>query len=272
MTQLFANQIIMKLFQIIIFSVQIFCNQAAKNEVKCSGHICIPLNYEKLNPPFPEEILNVSVNFQNIWIQKVDDIEGTISLSLEIWITWEEPRLEVNATLENQKFYWMDKSFLHLLWIPDIYIYDAKKVDKNGVLNDLESLSYRQSPFDHHGHFLTYCVTLNIETVCHYLNFVPYPFDSHECFLEMGSYTYPKEELVFTELLEGNDSYYNHKGFLCSDFLIDLEKLPKDRNEKSGYSKTGIQMILRRKVEKYIYNYYIPSGLMVITSWVRLFI
>ena len=56
---------------IIIFSVQFFCNLA--QEIKCSGHICIPPNYEKVNPPIPNEILNVSVNFNDIWIQKVDD-------------------------------------------------------------------------------------------------------------------------------------------------------------------------------------------------------
>ena len=123
--------------------------------------------------------------------------------------------------------------------------------------------------FEHLGHFLTYYVTLNIETVCHHLNFDPYPFDSHECFLEMGSYTYNEDELVFTEVLEGND-IYNRKGFLTSDFLIDLEKLPIERTVSNySYSKAGIQMNLRRNIEKYVFNYYMPSGLMVITSWVR---
>ena len=31
--------------------------------------ICILPNYEKFNPPFPDKVLNVSINFQDILIQ-----------------------------------------------------------------------------------------------------------------------------------------------------------------------------------------------------------
>ena len=198
---------------IIIFSVQFLCNLALQ-EVKCSGHVCIPPNYEKLNRPFHKEILPVSINFSKIWIQEVDDLEHTISLSLQIWMTWEEPRLEVvNGTLQENKSYAIDKSFLNLLWIPDLYIYDAKKIDKNGMVSDLESLAYEPKS---NTHFLTYLVTLNVEVVCHHLNFDNYPFDSHVCLFEIGSHTYPKEELIVSELIKGNDIYSQQKGFLCS--------------------------------------------------------
>ena len=227
---------------IILFSVQFFCNLATQQEVKCSGHICIPTNYENFNPPFHKEILNISVNFQGIWIRKVDDIEHTISLSLDIWMTWEEPRLELNANLQENKSHAMDKSFLNLLWLPDIFIYDAKKVVKNRVVGDFESLSYQPIL---KLHFLRYTVSLNVEIVCHHLKFDDYPFDTHECTFEMGSYTYPKEELIFTQMIEGN--YINKKGFVCSDFLIDVEKMPKERNEsKSGYSITGFKMTTKK--------------------------
>ena len=161
----------------------------------------------------------------------------------------------------------MDKSFLNLLWIPDIFIYNSKNVVKKGMLGEIEALAYK--PISK-CHFLTYMVTLNVEIVCHRLNFDEYPFDSNQCFFEMGSYTYPKEELIVTQLIKGNDIYYNHKGFLCSDYLIDLENFPMEKNEtKFGYSKTGFQMTLQRYFVKYIFDYYIPSGLMAITSWVR---
>ena len=85
----------------------------------------------------------------------------------------------------------------------------------------------------------------------------------------MGSYSYPKEELIFTELIKETSIYSNNNSFLRSNFLINFEKMPTDRNEKSGYSIIGFKINLKRNVNKYIFNYYIPSGLMVITSWVR---
>ena len=263
----------MYITSVFLLSVQFYC-YLAEQKLKCSGHICIPPNYEKVNLPLPNEILNVSVNFNDIWIQKVDDLEHTVSLSLDIWITWEEPRLEINVTMQEKKFYAIDKSFLNLLWIPDIFIYDAKKLVKNGIVGDLESLSYRRRPFNglptSKLHFLTYIVTLNVEIVCHEVNFDDYPFDSHACFFEMASYTYPKEKLIFTVFIEGSFVYYNQKDFLCSDFLVDLEKFPIQRNQSEfGFSLTGFQINMQRNIGKYIFNYYIPSALMVITSWVR---
>ena len=136
------------------------------------------------------------------------------------------------------------------------------------MVGDLESLAYEPKS---KMHFLTYLVTLNVEVVCHHLYFDDYPFDSHVCLFEVGSHTYPKEELIVTELIKGNDIYCQHKGFLCSDFVIDLDKFPIEKNEsKFGYSKTGFQMTLQRNIAPYIFNYYIPSGLMVMTSWVKI--
>ena len=256
----------MYITSVFLLSVQFYC-YLAEQKLKCSGHICIPPDYEKVNLPLPNEILNVSVNFNDIWIQKVDDLEHTVSLSLDIWITWEEPRLEINATMQEKKFYAIDKSFLNLLWIPDIFIYDAKKVVKKGMVGEIESLAYKAILKKH---YLTYSVTLNAVVFCHRLNFDDYPFDTHECLFEIGSHTYPKEDLIVTALIKGNDLYDQHKGFLCSDYLIDLNQFPIEKNESIfGYSKTGFQIKLERKIEKYIFNYYIPSGLMVITSWVR---
>ena len=55
-------------FGIGIFSLQFFCNLAAQQELKCSGYICIPPNYENLNPPFSDKVINVSTNFKALWI------------------------------------------------------------------------------------------------------------------------------------------------------------------------------------------------------------
>ena len=188
---------------IIVFCVQFFCNLAAQQELKCSGYICIPPNYENLNPPFSDKVINVSTNFKALWIQKVDDIEETISLFLDIVITWEEPRLEVNATLQENKFYSVDVSFLKLLWTPDIFIYDAKKLAINGIDGDLENLKYQSTS---KSHFLKQTVTVNVEIVCYRFNFDDYPFDSNDCLLELGSYSCPYQENSHLNRMDSHQS------------------------------------------------------------------
>ena len=156
----------------------------------------------------------------------------------------------------------MEKSFLDLLWIPDVYIYDAKKVVKNHITSGFESLRYYQL-----GNITEYCVTLNIDIFCHAMDFDNYPFDYHTCYFEIGSYTYPKETLDFNE----TKIYNINSTFSSSEYLIEIEKLPTNRTVSGyGFSKSGFQMKLHRNIDNFLFNCYVPTALMVITSWVNL--
>ena len=37
-----------------------------------------------------------------------------------------------------------------------------------------------------------------------------------------------------------------------------------------NYSVTGFQLVLTRKMSFYVVTYYLPSGLFVVVSWIRL--
>ena len=57
------------------------------------------------------------------------------------------------------------------------------------------------------------------------------------------------------------------------DYKVDI--IPLKPNERTyvwlnigNYSLTGFEMHLQRHYMKYLFNYYLPSGLFVITSWV----
>ena len=149
-----------------------------------------------------------------------------------------------------------------MLWIPDIYIYDAKKVVKNHITSGFESLKYYSLE-----NITQYCVTLNIDIFCHAMDFDNYPFDSHTCYFEIGSYTYPKVTLDFNE----TKIYNINSTFSSSEYLIEIEQLPKNRTvSEYFYSKSGFQMKLHRNIDNFLFNCYVPTALMVITSWVNL--
>ena len=266
----------MKVLYLIILFIQFHCGKAHADKFKkhCSNNVCIPPDYETANPPFlnktnwMEEIV-----FSKIKILKVDDIEQMISLTLEIYLSWKEPRLEVNLTSKKSEYdyFSLEKSFQNKLWIPDIYIYDAKSVRKNHITSSYESLMYTPSWALGFGpnwlQTLTYCVMLNVEIFCHHMRFESYPFDSHTCYFEMSSYTYSREIFDFKKI---GIRQFN---ISVSDFFIEVEKLHKEKYfSKRNYSKTGLKMTLRRKFNKYKYNCYIPSGLMVMISWVSMYL
>ena len=265
---IFVIVMMMKAFKVIIcLLIQFYCTQALvyKSEAQCSGQVCIPMDYEKVDPPFLNGFKNwMDIELDKIQIQKVDDIEKTISLSVEIYLLWKEPRLNIKSSLHknHSNDFSLEKSFLNLLWIPDIYIYDAKKVVKNHITSGFESLKYYSLE-----NITQYCVTLNIDIFCHAMDFDNYPFDSHTCYFEIGSYTYPKVTLDFNE----TKIYNINSTFSSSEYLIEIEQLPKNRTvSEYFYSKSGFQMKLHRNIDNFLFNCYVPTALMVITSWVNL--
>ena len=57
------------------------------------------------------------------------------------------------------------------------------------------------------------------------------------------------------------------------DYLVEVNELPKSISQQcyiiKCYSFGGFEIRLVRKTEKYVYNYFIPSGLLVVVSWVK---
>ena len=89
------------------------------------------------------------------------------------------------------------------------------------------------------------------------------------CF-QVGSYAYDETKMIFNaSLLSYDDSLRN----TILDYNVILDHLkPKDSlfiwQSIGNYSLTGFEMTLRRNSLKYLVNYYLPSGLFVVVSWV----
>ena len=68
----------------------------------CYGDICIPHDYNKLEPPFMEEKpLEVKISADGVRAQDFDDKKFTVSFSMFLSVQWTEARLlgpEASAT------------------------------------------------------------------------------------------------------------------------------------------------------------------------------
>ncbi len=90
------------------------------------------------------------------------------------------------------------------------------------------------------------------------------------CKFTMASYAYGLEKMQFsTNLINYNDSDRN----TILDYSIEIVPLSKEDTifywlDIANYSVTGFQINLQRNALKYLVNYYLPSGLFVVVSWV----
>ena len=119
------------------------------------------------------------------------------------------------------------------------------------------------------GKTITYSVDVTIAIYCP-MRFESYPMDHQICPFQVGSYAYNSSYITFgLKKLEKNDQMKTS----VLDYTSEITTLSKEFTVfewgyDGNFSLTGFQMILHRKIYNYIINFYLPSGLFVIVSWV----
>ena len=104
------------------------------------------------------------------------------------------------------------------------------------------------------------------------MRFEKYPLDYQKCHFKVGSYAYDENKMTFSaNLLQYDDSLRN----TILDYGVKLVDLKEEDSlyifqDIGNYSLTGFEMSLKRNSLKYLVNYYLPSGLFVFVSWVRI--
>ena len=102
------------------------------------------------------------------------------------------------------------------------------------------------------------------------MRFYLYPLDTQVCHLRVGSFAFNLTQMTF----KAQKLYYNGK---ADNTVLDYSVQLLDLGEKEkhyvwidvgNYSLAGFQIRLERHAMKYIFNYYLPSGLFVVMSWV----
>ena len=103
------------------------------------------------------------------------------------------------------------------------------------------------------------------------MKFESYPLDKHECHFMLGSYSFDDRFMDFK--LDSSDIFQIENQVSNLDYAPSVRSLPKSKQFKSygslNYSITGCEIRLERNIKQYIVNYYIPSGLLVMVSWVN---
>ena len=83
----------------------------------------------------------------------------------------------------------------------------------------------------------------------------------------MTSYTKTSDKLFFYK-----DYVYNPETLKSYDYDVKTSYIetikPGDYNVSNKYSIVGVKLVLKNKWRKYIMLYYVPTTLIVITSWV----
>ena len=232
----------------------------------CFEDICIPDNYDKLIRPLLNTTNDILVDISKLKILKVDDFECTIKLSLWFYLTWSEPRLILPSILP--PYVSLDNSFWEKLWKPDVYFFNLKEIImKHAFFHESDNFFLINS--NNLDTKVRYSGEFELIIYCK-MAFDTYPLDQHVCDLKLGSSKMDSSKINYTL---SSLSFHQDEQVSLLDYtpevqsLPDFKKLWTEHGHLTWYS-TGCEIRLTRNVKKYIINYYIPSGLLVLVSWV----
>lgn len=92
--------------------------------------------------------------------------------------------------------------------------------------------------------------------------------------MQVGSYAYDENKMKFST------NYLNYpwdERNTILDYSVLITPLKEEDStfvwqSIGNYSQTGFEITMRRNSLKYLVNYYLPSGLFVFVSWVRMYV
>ena len=94
------------------------------------------------------------------------------------------------------------------------------------------------------------------------MKFENYPIDNHTCGIYFRTWINNASDV---RLISGLLLF--EKDFNLLDYSFDVQTIPTG-SEKYNFSIAGFEIKLKRNINKYIANYYVPSGILVTISWV----
>ena len=120
---------------------------------------------------------------------------------------------------------------------------------------------------------VNYLAELTVKFYCP-MRFQKYPLDHQFCLFQLGSFIHNDSVMNFhLKRLSIQNSTQFKQNPVVLDYDISIFDLSEENQNHQhpvygNYTLTGFEMKMQRKISKYIINYYIPSGIFVIVSWV----
>ncbi|XP_051760182.1 gamma-aminobutyric acid receptor subunit delta isoform X1 [Ctenopharyngodon idella] len=208
--------------------------------------------------------VNVSMAIEVASIDHISEANMEYTMTVFLRQSWRDDRLSYNYT---NKTLGLDSRFVDKLWVPDTFIVNAKSAWFHDVT--VENKLIRLQPDG----VILYSSRITSTVACD-MDLTKYPMDEQECMLDLESYGYSSEDIVYhwsesQKIIHGLDKLELSQ-FTITDYRFVTELL----NFKSAgrFPRLSLRFQLRRNRGVYIIQSYMPSILLVAMSWVSFWI
>ncbi|XP_043113035.1 gamma-aminobutyric acid receptor subunit pi isoform X3 [Puntigrus tetrazona] len=215
-----------------------------------------------LRPNFNQGPVKIGMSLDIASIDAISEINMDYTATIFLRQRWRDSRLVFpgNESLS------LDGRLVSLLWIPDTFIPDSKR----SFLHDV-TVENRLIRIFSNGTVL-YALRITATIACN-MDLTKYPMDRQECTLQLESWGYNLQDVVFY-WTRGNDSVKGLDTLRLAQYSVEsyYTSVSEAVYETGFYPKLVLHFALRRNVLFFILETYVPSTLLVVLSWVSFWI
>ncbi|XP_051903372.1 gamma-aminobutyric acid receptor subunit beta-4 isoform X2 [Hippocampus zosterae] len=217
----------------------------------------------RLRPDFGGDPVIVWMSINIASIDSISEVNMDYTITMYFQQSWRDKRLaygELNLNLT------LDNRVADQLWLPDTYFLNDKKSFLHGV-----TVKNRMIRLHPDGTVL-YGLRITTTAAC-MMDLRRYPLDEQNCTLEIESYGYTTDDIVF--FWQGGDSAVTgvDKLELPQFSIVDIRLVSKEVRFTTGsYPRLSLSFRIKRNIGYFILQTYMPSILITILSWVSFWI
>eukprot|EP00064_Thunnus_orientalis_P002896 superscaffoldBa00000226_g2904 len=203
----------------------------------------------------------MSINIASI--DSISEVNMDYTITMYFQQSWRDKRLaygELNLNLT------LDNRVADQLWLPDTYFLNDKKSFLHGV-----TVKNRMIRLHPDGTVL-YGLRITTTAAC-MMDLRRYPLDEQNCTLEIESYGYTTDDIVF--FWQGGDNAVTgvDKLELPQFSIVDIRLVSREVRFTTGsYPRLSLSFRIKRNIGYFILQTYMPSILITILSWVSFWI
>ncbi|XP_032088161.1 gamma-aminobutyric acid receptor subunit delta [Thamnophis elegans] len=208
--------------------------------------------------------VNVALAIEVASIDHISEANMEYTMTVFLHQSWRDHRLSYNQTNETLG---LDSRFVDKLWVPDTFIVNAKSAWFHDVT--VENKLIRLQPDG----VILYSIRITSTVACD-MDLTKYPMDEQECMLDLESYGYSSEDIVYHWCENQKEIHGLDKLQLAQFTIINYRFTTELMNFKSAgrFPRLSLHFHLRRNRGVYIIQSYVPSILLVAMSWVSFWI
>ncbi|XP_068096757.1 gamma-aminobutyric acid receptor subunit delta isoform X2 [Hyperolius riggenbachi] len=200
----------------------------------------------------------------DIEVTSIDHISEEYTMTVFLRQSWRDERLSYNHTNKTLGF---DSRFVEKLWLPDTFIVNAKSAWFHDVT--VENKLIRLQPDG----VILYSSRITSTVSCD-MDLTKYPMDEQECMLDLESYGYSADDILY-HWSEKQEQIHGLDKLELAQFTITNYSFAREvMNFKSAgqFPRLTLHFQLKRNRGMYIIQSYVPSMLLVAMSWVSFWI